>query len=495
MSKALLFSSGLTVSYDNRFLRPAISMVQELASLCGANRKEEYHITVMFEEAAAFIINKYIDDKMAAHIEVKFMLYEDNTVVLELSDMGSPIRRTDAPVPDINDEDTLNGLWLRMIEEASDKFEIINRLNKGWLIRMEKKLKVSAFKQTTENDNTQEKAAGIPKLAVRAARPDDAADLVDLAFMTYRYSNAVPDFYDTDMLSEYISNGTYDIIVVTDGDKVIGASSTKYFAHDPRYAELGSAMIHPSYRHTRAVMYLIKEHNKQHIENPRNIEYFVTYLVTTHPRSQKGVGLLGNGYQPLSISMNMIPRPNYVGLNKAAGERESLLNAYHPCKELTVKDVYLPERHVEISRKLLDGISSDIEIHTENAKPSEEQTSIFCIELNTIWSAILSVNKMGQDWLVEIPKHLLNLISKGVKTVIVSLPSDIPLPAEMDEKLHGLGIIFCGFSLSSVNEIRLSYVYTCEHVDFSQIAVFHPLAKKLLEHIQELYKKYGVISS
>lgn len=490
-----IFTSSLKINYDRRFIGTAQAFIRNLAGLSGANEKEVYQLTLLTEEALVFIMDKYIDEKLKAHIEIRYLLFRDGRISLELSDMGRPIHEEKIPEFNIHDADTMDGLWYRMVKKLADEFEFINQVNRGWLIRAEKRIAQTAFSPEEALADTpvppnETPAAG--PLSIRKATAEDAAALVDLAFMTYRYTNGVPEFYDADLLRTHIDEKLYDVVVVEIEQRIIGAISIKYSDFDPKSAELGSAMVHPDFRQTRALLLIIREMSRYHEENPRQVDFFVTFLVTTHAKSQKAVAKVHTGYKPLSISLNMIPRPNYIAIKEIAGTRESLLNAYHLNGPLAVEQIHAPARHAGIIRELLEESGNAVAVSTALADYSTAHTPtptrISSFVIDALQSAIVTVETLGEAWFPDLCKILLAKATAGCKTVIVSLPTLEPLPGDLDERLAGLGLIFCGLSLRSLEDIRLSYILISEPVDFSVIELFSPVARKLLSHIEEQYR-------
>lgn len=480
------FSSYLKISYDKRFITTAIDMVKSLAKLSGANEREILHLTMLVEDSLVFIIDKYIDDKLKAHIEIGYMLFDDNKVVLEFSDMGTPIHKDQIPEFNINNNDSIDGLWLHMVQQISDKFEIVNLLNKGWVIRVEKIIEKLCFEMdSTNNFDNPEISKSKPLL--RLATAEDADSLIDLAFMTYRYSNAIPEFYDIKLLKEHINESLYDIIIAEVDGQLIGATNVKYSKTNDKFAELSGAMVHPDYRKTTVVMHLLREITKYHKKNPRGIDFFVSHIVTTHSRSQKAAERIHNGYHPLSIFLNMIPRPNYIGIKDVIG-RESQLNSFHINRALTIEKIYSPADHAVIIDELIKNTGNFICISTEPGVLTADKTELTTLDFKFASSGMIIIQEMGKDWFQKTCKIMLKLTAAGDKTIVLNLPSDKPLPADLDENLTGLNMFFCGLTLNSLDDIQLSYAFTSEPVDFSLVELYNPVAMKLLDHIEKHYK-------
>ncbi|NIA19777.1 MAG: hypothetical protein GWP07_05010, partial [Xanthomonadaceae bacterium] len=285
MEHEMVFFSSIKINYDLRFIRVAQDFIEKLATLAGADKEEAFQLSLLMEECLVFIVDKYVDARLEAHIEVSFKLFSGGRITIEMTDIGPPIHEDNIPIFTIGDENTEAGLWYQLVRQLADEFEFVNKLNKGWLIHIVKNIAKVTFDVGTTALGTRN--AGLVKMdtsgkkAIRLAIPDDAPALIDLAFMTYRYSNGVPEFYDVELLKKHIAEKLYDIQVVEHGNKIIGACSIKYSEFETKSAEVGSAMIMPEYRNSTAVRLLMINLIQYQKNNPRNCDFFVSYAVTT----------------------------------------------------------------------------------------------------------------------------------------------------------------------------------------------------------------------
>jgi len=488
----LFFSSSIKINYDLRFIRTVQDFIKNLAILAGADKEEAFQLELLLEECLVFIMDKYVDARLEAHIEITFKLFTDKAIIIEMTDIGPPINENKIPAFNLKDENTDAGLWYQLVQQLSDEFEFVNKLNKGWLIRIIKNIAEVAFDtHMAVNDKLN---SGLVKAdtsgikSIRLATPDDAAALIDLAFMTYRYSNGVPEFYDVELLKKHIAEKLYDIQVVEHSNKIIGACSIKYSEIETKSAEVGSAMIMPEYRNSTAIRLLMINLIEYHKNNPRKCDFFVSYAVTTHTRSQKALAKIYKGYKPLSISPNFIPRPEYIGIEDKTDDRETLLNVYHLNDKLKINRIYVSTNQRDIIHELIANTGNEISISTELSKPVKEETPIFDFKIGPIKSAIISIESFGLNWFTALNKKIISSISSGIETVIVNIPSANPLPIDICEKLADLNLLFCGLSLRSLEEINLSYCLTTKPINFSLIKLYSPVAQKLLLQIENEYQ-------
>jgi hypothetical protein len=135
-----LFSSLIKINYDKRFIRIAQDFIENLSLLAGASRNEGLRISLLVEECLVFIIDKYLDCRVAAHIQLFFKVTADKKVCIEITDIGPPIHESMITSFDIANENSEAELWYKLVQELSDRFVFINQGGSGWLIQIEKNM-------------------------------------------------------------------------------------------------------------------------------------------------------------------------------------------------------------------------------------------------------------------------------------------------------------------------------------------------------------------
>lgn len=490
-----LFSSLIKINYDKRFIRTAQDFIEKLSGLAGANEKEIFQISLLIEECLAFIMDKYIDCRVAAHIQILFSLTTDRKIRLEITDIGPPIHQNRIPSFDIADEHSETGLWYKMAQSLSDSFEFINKFGAGWLIQIEKNLENITFCASdvdgTGDDPLIKQADTMGDKHIRPATVDDVPAIIDLAYMTYRYTYVFPDFYDVGLLKKYIEEKLYEIILIMHGSKVVGAFAIKY--QDTGYvsAEVGAAMISPAYRGTDAIGLIIGEVDNYVRTNPHHCEFFISTAVTSHVRSQKSLAKVGHGFKPLMIALNMVPKPEFIGIDHKTGGRESGLYVYHLNQKLKMSTLYIPTvNHLQIINELIAYTGSDVEILTETSEPDTPESHMSVARIDAVQFATITIESLGRDWFSVLSKKIFAAISSGMESVKVTIPTTRPLPADMEKMLADLNLVFCGLSPRSLENMDLAYCLTTRPVDFSQIKLYDPLAQKLSMHIEQHYGGY-----
>lgn len=488
-SDQILFSSLIKINYDKRFIKIAQDFIENLSLLAGANRNESLRLTLLVEECLVFIIDKYIDSRVAAHIEICFKVTLDRNVRIEITDIGPPIHERMIPSFDITDGNSEEGLWYKLVQELSDNFVFINQLGSGWLIQIEKTIKNITFSDSgNESSSPVKRKMALGDKHIRWATIDDIPALIDLAYMTYRYSYVFKDFYDAELLKKYIDEKLYDIMLVEHGRKVVGTYAIKYSDAGHIFAEIGSAMIAPEYRDGSVISLILRDLNTYVMTNPRHCEFFVSDTVTSHILSQKALSRIQNGFKPLMMFLNMIPRPEFIGIDHKSGGRESLLCVYHLNDKLKTGRLYCTAvNHLEIITELIGSTGNSIEVLAEFAEPEPIVSQLSVKRIDSLQLATISLELIGHDWSTVLNEAIFAAIVSGIETIMVTIPASRPLPTDMEKILTDLNLLFCGLSLQSLERIDHAYCLSTKPVDFSLIKLYEPIAKKLLVHIEQSY--------
>ena len=488
----LLFSSLIKINYDKRFIRIAQDFIENLSGLAGANKKEIVQISLLVEECLAFIIDKYIDCRVAAHIQILFTLTADKKVRLEITDIGPPIHQSMIPSFDIADENSETGLWYKVVRGLSDSFDFINKFGAGWLVRVEKSIENVTFSaggvDGRENDPRIQQADTAGEKQVRPATAGDIPALIDLAYLTYRYTYIFPDFYDEKLLKKYIDEKTYEIMAIVHDSRIVGAFAIKYMDAGYVSAEVGAAMISPEYRGTDTISLIIREVDHYVRTNPRQCEFFISTAVTSHVRSQKSLAKVCNGFKSLMIILNAVPKPEFIGIDHKSGGRESGLYVYHLNHKLKIRKLYIASvNHLEIINELIADTGNDVEILTEFSEPAHLESQMSVTRVDVAQLAAIDIEIIGQDWFTVLSRKIFAAIASGMESIKVTIPTSSPLPADMEKMLTDLNLVFCGLSPRSLENVGLAYCLTTRPVDFSLIKLHEPLARKLLLHMEQNY--------
>lgn len=457
-----LFQSSLAFNYDTRFLPTAHAFVENLSKLAGASGSERVQLQVALEEVLAYVIEQFPDPKYEHHIALRFTLQDTSDLVLEIAHGGPPIHQEFIPDFDVYDDTTVEGLWYKMASRMVDRVDMESLSKAGWLIRLTKKINKSAFERALSSEEIVDVTG---QLKTRVATPEDAPQLVDLAYHTYRYTYFAA-YYDQGALRENLRSKRYHTCVVEDEGRIVGAASIKYSAENPRIAEVGAVMVRPDYRRTTAFSRLIKAIERFHAENPRNLELLECHAATTHTVTQRSVSKTDDRYRPFAILLNFYADFNFIAIQDRAGVRESPLVFYNVHGRLTISRLYAPRVHHAILDGLLVNSGHAVEVDTDTLTPKADESGITCDVDEPLQLATLHLNEFVVAWDDDLRKALLAVAMQKIETVMVRVRADQPLPPNFERRMADLNLLFSGLVLESLSSPWLHYMQVTQPIDF-----------------------------
>ena len=476
----------LSTYHDIRAIGIIRSFVAQTGRFFGADEKEVQQLKLASEEAAAFIIDALLPDKDESFkiecrpIEQGLSFYFENK--------GLPVDEENLPVYDSKSPtDSMDGLPFFLIESLTDAVQFQNRGNDGWVLIFEKRLK--AFRSLVlEEEISEEELAccGKEKLKVTLAKPEDAYELMELTYFTYRYSYVKEIFYYRKELERAIETEKIIAFVGKNAEDDIAINSA-FFRSDycDAIAEAGMLMSRPKYRLNRALLRVTRMQLDYIQQGKSGLRVLFSKLVTAHTKSQRL--LMAYKFIPTALKLSIHDQAEFVGLDTQEESRESLLYALIAPNGFEPATLYVPEVHREITEKLLSPLEV-ITLSTETAVPKIEQSSFTEVKFEEDRYATLTVEEMGKDWLKEIRKHLHTFDNDGIITVHVHIPADAPLPEEMDKSLFDLELFYSGVVIKTMQ--RWELVYTLlqgQHFDFDGVDLAEERAIELREYMRAQY--------
>ena len=213
-----------------------------------------------------------------------------------------------------------------------------------------------------------------------------------------------------------------------------------------------------------------------------------TNLVTTHVLSQRVCG--SAHFKPMALKLSVHDRARFVQLAEDSDDqRESLLHAVVAVRPISPLPLFVPPRHLEITRRLFE--SAGIPVAPPPARPPMPPRSSLDVERHAEAAyAVLSVSEPGMDCAAALRKSLFDLEADGVKTVAVRLPGWLPLPDAFDDDARALRIFFCGWVVETPERWWLLYSrLNAQRFDFSRIQLFDPAAVDLRNYVESQFKE------
>ena len=479
-------TTQLSTYHDIQAIGIIRSFVAETGRFFGANDIEVQQLELAAEEAAAFIINALLPDKdedfkiECKPIEQGLSFYFENR--------GLPVDEENLPVYDSkNPTDSMAGLPFFLIESLTDAVQFQNRGNNGWVLLFEKRFKAfTSLKIKEEISQEVLKHCGKEKLTVSIAKAEDAYELIQLTYFTYRYSYVKEIFYYRKELEQAIA--TEKIIAFigknSENDVVINSAFFRS-AYCDAIAEAGMLMSRPEYRLNRALLRLTRMQLQYIKEGNSGLRVLYSKLVTAHTKSQRL--LMAYQFVPTALKLSVHDQAEFVGLDTHEVGRESLLYALTAPNGFEPAVLHVPEVHREITARLLSPIEV-ITLSSEAGMPQKEKSILSKERFEEDRYATLTLEEMGKDWLTQVRKHLHAFDNDGIITVHVHIPAEAPLPADLDEKLFDLELFYSGVIIKTMQ--RWELVYTLlqgQHFDFDRVDLAEENAIALREYMRAQY--------
>ena len=460
--------------------------VSETGRFFGANDIEVQQLELAAEEAAAFIINALLPDKDENFkIECRPI---DQGVSFYFENKGLPIDEENLSVYDSkNPTDSLDGLPFFLIESLTDAVKFQNRGNDGWVLRFEKRLK--AFRSLTlKEEISQEELSdcGKEKLCVVLAKPEDAYELMELTYFTYRYSYVKEIFYYRKELEEAIASEKIIAFIGKNAEDDIAINSA-FFRSDycDVIAEAGMLMTRPKYRLNRALLRVTRMQLDYIQRGKSGLRVLYSKLVTAHTKSQRL--LMAYKFVPTALKLSVHDQAEFVGLDTHEESRESLLYALIAPNGFDPTVLYVPKVHHEITETLLSPIEV-IALSTETAVPEKQKSTFSEARFEADRYAALTVEELGKDWLKQIRKCLYAFDNDGIITVHLYIPADQPLPGDLNAALFELELFYSGVIIKTMQRWELVYTLVQgQHFDFDAVNLAEENAIALREYMRAQY--------
>ncbi|MEF2230181.1 MAG: GNAT family N-acetyltransferase [Pseudodesulfovibrio sp.] len=484
---APMFSLSVKIPYDLQFVESALGWVTGLSGLAGASRKESDALRLSCEETLTYLINSYPEAERLEQISTDFMLLPGGLVEIVIANAGPPVHLSRIPlyVPQAPEESQMDGLWYFLARGAVDDFTFTNQGFDGWRAVMHKRLAEPSF---TPKPSAKDQSAQPDRkvtFSTRIATPDDAADLVDLVYDTYRYTYPSEEFYYEPKLRQALENGGIVSIVVEADGVVVGNSSLILSAQTPRCAYSCSLMVRRSFRRSRAIIHLINEVDRFLASGGMDVDVCYASVVTTHTGSQKAGAKIG--FAPLALIPSGLPSVEFRDMRPINLDRESGAITVRLTAPFRVQTLYMPERHHAVMAPLLSQCGLQCSLKAD-AEPPAATRSQFVVQENLAeGNATVMAVQLGRDLLPRLQKKIFALRAGGIKTVLVLIPAWKPIPPDLDREMGWLQAIFSGVKPVSALECYLVYTSVCLQVDFARILLSDALAVDLKHHCARLY--------
>lgn len=487
-SKAL-FSASMQIPYDLRFLDSALDWAAGLCVLAGGSQSESDALRLASEETLTYLIDSYQDAESWEQINIEWTLWQGDLVEVVIANAGPPVHLARIPRydPQAPEESQMEGLWYFLARGVVDDLAFTNQGFAGWRVAIQKQFGETSFAPRASAKGQEERLDRKVAFATRVATPDDAADLIDLVYDTYRYTYPSEEFYHEPRLRLALEKGSISSVVVEADGTIVGNSSLILSPQTPRCAYSCSLMVKPAYRQSRAIIHLLNEVDRFLSSGNMDVDVCYANMVTTHTGSQKAGTKVG--FTPLALIPSAFPSVEFRGMKAVNTDRESGVVSVRLTAPSQLEFLYLPERHHAVMAPLLAQCGLNCRLSAEVATPAETNSQIVSKEDPTEGNATLTVKQLGCDLVLRLQKRIFALRSQGIKTTMILIPAWAPIPPHLDQEMGKLQAIFTGVKPVSAQECYLVYTSVSLPVDFERIRLSDAHAVALKNHCALLFEE------
>ena len=450
----------------------------------GASEKESQEMMLAAEEAAAATIERFSGFDAGGLIEISCAAHNGG-VRTTISDKGMPIDLKKLPDYDSeHPEESIFGLRLYLMKKLSDEFEFKNKGSGGWETILFKKLEnpLNPHDFTLKNDIPDSERTTAGSFTVRQLVPDEAYQIVQLSYRTYRYTYSKGDFYYPDTVENYIQSGQMTSIgAFNSGGELVGHIGALTEKDDPGVVELGVVMIDPRYRQSLCLLKLIRAAHKYAMQHKESL--YIFKFVTAHTQSQK-IGELFK-VTPTALQLSYHEQAAFSAMNVAVRERESLLISCLSIKGKRQTEIAPPPEHREIILKILKSAEYEITGKTSRPQNQPEETAMLSSRNDLYKAAFIRVRRKGKNFHMDVKKERFKLAATGRQSFYLYLPLWENEFADAAKGLAEQGFFFSGIYPHSQTKWYTAYTYIAPKIiEYDKIMLDSQFAVELREYIK-----------
>lgn len=465
------------------------NLATTIAKWLGFQETHNNNIELIVEEAFVSIVENSFDPEEFGEIRF-FVRFQPGKFILSFEDKGLPV--------DVNmlEKQEQSALGILIIKHLADEFKFINLGKDGKRLEIVINIPESNIDEILEKEASHEvePAAADEVLHFRMIKSTDVLDLTKLTYRAYGYTY-MGIAYFPEKLQELLDYGYMKAVVVHNAKgEMVANLGLFYDKPGAKVADSGMAIVDPRYRGHN----LFKRMKATAVEHGKETGMYGLYSesVTIHPYTQKGNITLGAkeigtliAFTGEHISFKKI---NDEGLS----QRQAVMLYYLKINEEPYREVYLPEIYKNIMTSIYTNLGlrrglnsfSNYKNIAEISGVSVSET-VFKPDLN---SAIISIEKYGDDIVPLVQNSVKELCMKKVDTIYLELPLSDPITMFIVQKFHEMGFFFGGLipEFRNGDVLKLQYLNNI-YIDPEKICVASDNGRDILSFILADREKTG----
>lgn len=477
----------ITASFPSgkNMVGPVRDFVGEIAGNYGFTSLQT-RVELCTEEIVTNIINHaYMNDpnyRIDLHMTVSSRMVE-----LSFAEKGIPFDPSQIKPFDFA---TLEGgLGITLVKSLTDKilFENLGREGKRVTITF---ISHQPEKPVTEQSTDEQKPLIFDpaEITYRQLDEEDAIQLSRLAWLNYGYS--YEDYiYFPDELKKKLHHKAVISFGAWHNEKLVGHVANKSYGGNPKFPEIGIAIVDPAYRKNN-IFSILSRMAVSYLEDNHHDGFYVR-AVTNHIISQReAVDNLAT--TATNILLCVFAEMSMKNLENS-GFKMSAITYARLIKQHN-RQIFLPERYRDLIMKIYkwSGVEVKEIVPSETKKIRQNKFSVLVAK--DIKSAFISFEEIGDGFEHIIRNQLKELATEGYPSIFLYLNLSNPEIGSIIEFLNGESFIFSGVQFNYFDSSDALVMQRITHIDidFSNIKIYSEEGKLLLAEIEKEYRQYKI---
>ena len=476
----------IILPYDRRYAAIVASNVQEFGALFGADGPELQRLRLIGEEAFSFILGGMPDQDLDDQFHLELLATEPG-LVLKFSNHGRPMNVREVPEFSAKDPDnTLDGLSLQLLREASHDLVFQNLGRQGWQLQIgflprDYQMPVQVQPQPAQAAREDE------LLTFQMAVPEDASGIVNLVYDTYRYTYIKSVFYDNTLLSQALEDGKLlSVIAKNTSGQVVAHNGV--WVESAQLGEAGISMIEPQFGKGQVFSKLVAMTYREVVnQHPGMLIY--TKTVTSHTGGQVAAAQL----TPCLLQPSVYRQTALVDTREGGNPRESLVlfvTRLPGATPAAAPDnvLYLPAEHTAQLAPVFAALGTVAHINPPGDPAFAPCSRLHAQSNEEKGHAQIEVQGMGANLIPQLQALTRKLQQNGMATIELRLPTTQPLIPDLDCQLRALHYFFCGIKPLPDGGWELIYTHLLgQKFSFETLALFTQATQQWVAYVHRQY--------
>lgn len=490
-------TSKLVIKNDLESIEPVIAYLKAICTLVGLNEKENHRLSFALEESLQNSILFDFEAESDEEIQIEFKKVASG-ILITISDRGipkNPFAKKPKTLQEIADEvtfekisksngDEISAMSDFVIHKLLNRYKYINNGKDGRCIQM---LMYASESKINDNDSiVQQVVQKDDKFSlIRSPEGLDITGISRLFYKSYAYSYVNDLVYYPQRLAQALAEKKLiSKVAVSQDDKIIGHIALMQPFEQAKITEWGMAISDPLFRGQGVMSQLIKII----MQEAQNSSYkgIFSHSVTNHEFTQKIC--LANNFSDVALLVGYAGSDlSFKKISSTLTQRESTIISYKVLDTFSNTELFLPNKHEEMIKKLYKGIGINVS-QKKNTPPSlASTTNIDDTLIPAINIAEIVIRSIAQDAFSALEyitkKHAINKID----IIYLVLNLEDSATTLLVEGLEQLGYVFGGIFPHYHHEhaLILQYINNIKF-DYNLINAYTDLAKELKSYIQAL---------